>query len=111
MSLFKALKRWAWIMAACAVTLKAPAAEGSKKKVSVPTTVQFSPPGGVYTNDLRVRLASTLAGEVIRYTLNGTEPTQASPIFPAAFAISNSALIKVKGFKAGAASGPTVSPT
>lgn len=44
--------------------------------------VQFSIPAGVYTNDvLYLDLSTPMSGAQIRFTLNGSNPTENSPIF------------------------------
>ncbi len=41
----------------------------------------FSKPGGFYSSNQQVELFSTIPGAVIRYTLDGSEPTESSPIY------------------------------
>ncbi|MBI5385381.1 MAG: lamin tail domain-containing protein [Verrucomicrobia bacterium] len=54
----------------------------------------FSVPSGVYTNNLSVALSSTLTNAVIRYTLNGTRPTESSPVYMAPLNIATSAIVR-----------------
>src|SRR5690242_3559341 len=70
--------RWLLLLALCFLTLFV-AVIG--KSAPVTSLVQFSPPGGVYTNAIKVRLTSNNAGAVIRYTLDGSEPAAASAVF------------------------------
>src|SRR6185295_15729061 len=70
----------------------------------------FSKPGGVYTNNVSVELRAKSSSTVIRYTLDGSDPTNSSSVYAEPIVISNSALLKAKTFEAGASS-PTVSQT
>ena len=110
MSLLKRLKRVASTVAGCAIVLLATAADGQKKTVPA-ASVQFSPAGGVYTNDFMVRLTTSGTGAVIRYTSDGSEPTASSPVFSAALAITKSILLKARVFPPDALPGPTSSQT
>lgn len=44
-------------------------------------TVLFSTPGGFYEESFSVQLSNVLAGNHIRYTLNGNRPTAQSPLY------------------------------
>lgn len=80
------------------ITLK-----GSKaSSIATPT---FSVDGGTYTTDQSVELACTTDGATIRYTLDGTEPTESSTAYSSAIAVSTTTTIKAKAFKGGEASG------
>ena len=62
---------------------------------------QFTMLGGVYTNaSMIVELASEEADAVIRYTLNGSNPTTNSTVYTQPLSIANSALIRAKAFSA-----------
>jgi len=100
--------RWLFLLALCFLTLFAVVVG---KSAPVTSLVQFSPPGGVYTNAIKVRLASNNAGAVIRYTLDGSEPAPASAAFSEPLVVTNSVLVKAKVFAPDAAAGPTVSQT
>jgi hypothetical protein len=94
----------------------APAAESprpakavqEKNEVSEPG---FSPPGGVYTNSVLVRLKVRTAAAVVRYTLTGAEPVESSPVFPDSLTLTNSGLIKARTFLAGGRSSATICQT
>ncbi len=51
----------------------------------------FSVPGGFYTNNITLELSTPEAGAVIRYTLDGSEPTASSPIYTNALALRSKA--------------------
>src|SRR6185295_17227161 len=68
----------------------------------------FSKPGGVYTNSVSVELRAKSSSAVIRYTLDGSEPTNSSSVYSEPIVISNSALVRAKTFEVGESS-PTIS--
>src|SRR5712692_716311 len=69
----------------------------------------FSPPGGVFTNTLSVVLSAQSSGAVIRYTLDGSEPTNSSAVYSAPLQLAGSKIVKAKVFPADSAPGPTLS--
>src|SRR4029077_10273635 len=60
----------------------------------------ISPGGGPFTPPLAVTLASALS-DSIRYTLDGTEPTPASPLYADPIPIQRSTVLKAKAFGRG----------
>lgn len=50
---------------------------------------EFSVPGGLYATNVEVSLSTVETGAVVRYTLDGSEPTEASPIFTNAFVLGS----------------------
>jgi len=44
---------------------------------------QFSMPAGMYTSNITVAISSSVTGGVIRYTLDGSEPSTHSPVYSA----------------------------
>src|SRR5216684_607381 len=71
----------------------------------------FSPPGGVFTNTLSLVLSAQSSRAVIRYTLNGSEPTNSSAVYSAPLQLAGSTIVKAKVFPADSAPGPTLSQT
>lgn len=63
-------------------------------------TVQFSDKGGV-TNTAMVMLTGEETGQTIRYTTDGSVPTQASPIYQGALMISQNTAIRARIFADG----------
>lgn len=49
----------------------------------------FSAAGGIYATNVEVELSTVETGAVIRYTLDGSEPTASSPIFTNALALGS----------------------
>jgi hypothetical protein len=76
----------------------------SVPKLADPT---FSIGGGLYTNAVSVELSAKSPSEIVRYTLNGTEPTSASTKYTSPIHISESTLLKAKVFGSGSDSSPT----
>lgn len=67
-------------------------------KVVQPTT---TPAGGTYTSAQTVTLATTTTDSVLRYTLDGTEPTTTSTEYTPPLIIGTTTTVKVKGFRTG----------
>ena len=66
--------------------------------VATPT---FDPAGGYFTQPVNVSLATTTPGATIRYTVNGTEPTESSTIYTAPIPVSTTTTIKAKAWATG----------
>ena len=52
----------------------------------------ISPNGGSFFNSVEVNLSTIISGATIHYTIDGTDPTTASPVFTAPFTLTTSAL-------------------
>lgn len=65
--------------------------------------VTFSRIGGTFSEpfDLRVTTEAPTAGAVVRYTADGTVPTESSPVFPASLHVTNSVRIRARAFVPG----------
>lgn len=55
----------------------------------------------LFMEQIQVGLASTTSGASIRYTLDGSEPTEQSPLYDKPIALDKTTQLKAKGFKAG----------
>ena len=73
--------------------------------VSIPYTTQNV---SLFTVPLAVALATTTSGAEIRYTLDGSEPTETSALYAAPVPVDRSLTLKAKGFKPGAAPSRTL---
>lgn len=69
------------------------------------------PISGNYTTPQTVQIQSVTPGTVVYYTLDGSEPTEASTLYTAPFAIDSSLTIKAKGFIEGWIPSATASVT
>ena len=92
-------------------TLSARAAQRPPSSATLRTVPEFSIPGGVYTNRVVVRLTAPSPSGVVRYTLDGAEPTSASPKYTAPIEISESTVLRAKSFDSPAPNSATVSQT
>jgi hypothetical protein len=73
---------------------------------------EISPAGGTfYRVPVHVRIASPLSGAVIRYTLDGSDPTAASRPYTGSFPLRSDATVKARAFKVGEADGAVASAT
>ena len=70
---------------------------------SMPTvaTPVFSPAGGSYPSPQNVTITCATSGATIRYTLDGTEPTESSTIYTTSLTINETTTIKAKAWKNG----------
>ncbi|MEF3694413.1 MAG: chitobiase/beta-hexosaminidase C-terminal domain-containing protein [Candidatus Cloacimonadota bacterium] len=63
--------------------------------------VVITPDGGVFAGPHSVTLTCATPGAEIRYTLDGTNPTQSSNLYNAPFLVSGTVTVKAKAFKEG----------
>ena len=73
--------------------------------VSIPYTMQNV---SLFTEPIAVALATTTSGAEIRYTLDGSEPTETSALYAAPVPVDRSLTLKAKGFKPDAAPSRTL---
>ncbi len=73
-------------------------AEPSSEPVATPT---ITPPGGRFASSTGVVLATTTTGADIRYTLDGSTPTELSLLYTGPVPVTASATLNAKGFKTG----------
>ncbi len=74
-------------------------------------TPTISPGGGSYAHSSQVTLACTTPGATIRYTTNGSDPTNSSVLYSAPFTLTNSATVKAKAFASGYSDSAVASAT
>jgi hypothetical protein len=72
-------------------------------------TPVLSPAGGSYTSPVSVTITCATAGAVIRYTTDGSVPTEASPLYAGALTVSASISLKARAFAPGMDPSDTVS--
>jgi hypothetical protein len=61
----------------------------------------FDPPGGSYSTPVNVAISSTTEGAIIRYTINGNDPTEASSQYSTPITISEQTTLKARTYKTG----------
>ncbi|MDR2712318.1 MAG: chitobiase/beta-hexosaminidase C-terminal domain-containing protein, partial [Clostridiales bacterium] len=75
-------------------------------KVATPVA---SPVAGSYNSPQYINLTCATLGAEIRYTVNGSEPTEFSSLYAGTINVSSSTTIKAKAFKAGVIASETAS--
>ncbi|MDD2230342.1 MAG: chitobiase/beta-hexosaminidase C-terminal domain-containing protein [Candidatus Cloacimonetes bacterium] len=70
--------------------------------INLPTiaTPTFSPAAGTYTTVQTVSISCATSGASIRYTTNGTDPTESSSQYSSPISVQSTTTLKVKAFKA-----------
>lgn len=74
--------------------------------VIYPVANLFDPPGGFYLDtNAEVKIAAADSGATVRYTLDGSEPTEDSPLYQGTFTLDHSAVVTAKSFSSNGNSG------
>ncbi|MCB5271675.1 MAG: chitobiase/beta-hexosaminidase C-terminal domain-containing protein [Candidatus Cloacimonetes bacterium] len=68
---------------------------------------QISPAGGFYTDAQMVSITCATAGTDIRYTMDGSEPTDEATLYEGLFTLTQSCTLKAKAFMEGWPASPT----
>jgi hypothetical protein len=100
--------------AVVAVGLALSTAFGGEPAVESPSALagpKFSVRGGLYTSAISVELSASSASAVVRFTLDGSEPTSTSPEYSAPLRLSEAAILKAKVFSVGSRCSPTIAET
>ncbi|HEX8312058.1 MAG TPA: chitobiase/beta-hexosaminidase C-terminal domain-containing protein, partial [Chthoniobacteraceae bacterium] len=71
-------------------------ANGGNDSVQPPQVIAFSVPGGIYTSTVTLTLSGAAAGQSIRYTTNGSEPTASSALYTGPLNVSSSTHIRAR---------------
>jgi Lysyl oxidase/Chitobiase/beta-hexosaminidase C-terminal domain/Bacterial pre-peptidase C-terminal domain len=90
------------------VTLTATYDAGSAAVAAAPS---FNPPPGSYSGQTSVQLATTTPGAVMRYTLNGTNPTTSSEVYVAPVLVNSTTEIRAATFANGYATSSVTTGT
>ncbi|MEM6795016.1 MAG: PQQ-dependent sugar dehydrogenase [Acidobacteriota bacterium] len=67
---------------------------------STVATPAIAPPGGQFYGPVTVSLETATPGAAIRYTLDGSEPALASPLYTGAFSLDQTATVRARAFAA-----------
>ncbi len=85
-------------------TLNSPTASATYTINPPPNTVAtpiFSPPGGTYASPQLVSLSCTTSGSTIRYTTDGSDPSESSSQYVTPISVSSTTTINAKAYKSG----------
>ncbi len=88
-----------------------PGLENLYGSLSEAEPVVFSVLSGIFSSSIAVELFATNSAEKIFYTLDGSEPTEASIEYTTSIAITSTTTIRARAFKTGYALGPINSET
>ena len=95
----------------CSTTATSNAATIASVAPSVCKAPTFSVAEGTYTTNKSVELSCGTDGATIRYTTDGTTPTESSAAYSSAISVTATTTIKAKAFKAGLDASSVVSAT
>jgi hypothetical protein len=84
-------------------TTPTPGAANKDGLAGLAISPRFSKPGGVYMKSLSVELSAKSSAGMIRYTLDGSEPTAASTLYAGPIEITATAALKARTFERGLA--------
>src|SRR5437867_7995180 len=85
--------------------------ESAVGKVAEGLSPKFTPEGGAFTDAVRLRLNVDAASGVVRYTLDGTEPTAKSEAYSKELTLTAATLVQARAFGGNQPVGPIVSQT
>ncbi|MDD2228763.1 MAG: chitobiase/beta-hexosaminidase C-terminal domain-containing protein [Candidatus Cloacimonetes bacterium] len=71
----------------------------------------FDPAGGYFAQPVNVAMTTTTPNATIRYTTNGSEPTETSTLYTTPINITTTTTLKAKGFAAGMVTSVTATAT
>ena len=66
----------------------------------------IAPPTGTYSSAQTVTMSTTTSGASIYYTLDGSQPTNASTLYTGSFQVTTTTTVKAKAYKTGVAASP-----
>lgn len=69
--------------------------------VEATTTPTFSPDGGTYSAPQTVTISCATPGAIIRYTTDGIDPTESSPVYSGPVLVDRTLTLKAKAWKTG----------
>lgn len=77
----------------------------TKNEVNLTGDIIFSVPSGTFKNQISVSLSSNISNAQIRYTTDGSVPTNSSALYSSALSLTKTTEIRAQAFANGAASG------
>lgn len=100
----RTIRRFAALLPVCGLTLAAGLLHAAVEPSPAPV---WSLPDGVYTNSQKLQI--TARGAIVRYTTDGSEPTETSTVYSTPLNVTNSMLVRAKSFAPSRPPSPTVS--
>jgi alpha-tubulin suppressor-like RCC1 family protein len=79
--------------------------------LSAPAAPVIDPPGGAYTPPQTIAISAADPQAVVRYTLDGSDPSAASVLYTSPFVLDGSATVKARAFRTGASPGAVAEAT
>lgn len=95
---------WSVLLTACL------AATPKVEKPTGPVPL-FFPSGGVFAGSVQVAARSATGAGVVRYTLDGSDPSERSELFPAELKLTGTTQVRARVFEGGKVVGPVLSQT
>lgn len=92
------------------LAMPALAAEAKREKTAGPLPT-FSPRGGVFAGSVSVNVESIAPSTLVRFTLNGSDPTEKSESVSSELKLTGTTQIRARVFESGKTPGPVVSQT
>lgn len=83
----------------------------TKNAPGVVSTPAFGTPGGFFTGPVLVGISCSTTGAVIRYTIDGSEPSESSTEYTTAISVATTRTIKAKAWKTGMTESASVEAT
>jgi hypothetical protein len=92
--------RGSFVVIAAALLIASPVFAAKKQKAdgAKKSPVVFSPSGGAFVGHTMVKLSTRSGSATIRYTLDGSDPSETSPVYSAPLQITNSTQLRARIF-------------
>src|SRR5881296_3656769 len=87
------------------------AQEAARGKLDAELSPTFTPAGGVFAEGIMLRLKVEAPSAVVRYALDGTEPSAKSEAYSRALSLTTATLVRARAFAGDKPVGPVVSQT
>lgn len=71
------------------------------RAADIPSAPEFSTAGGVFTNDVVLKLSTKEPGAVVHFTVDGSEPTATAARYSGPIALTNSTMVRARVFAPG----------
>ncbi|UKS25801.1 CotH kinase family protein [Paenibacillus sp. HWE-109] len=98
-----------WLSPAAVVPHSSSAPQNTQQELSVASSkLRISLPSGFYAEAISLVLETSGKQDVIRYTLDGSDPTKASPVYKESLSIKETTVLKAKAYSPDSSSSPLV---